>query len=166
MTTRRRSTGLRELLARWKFHVLAVDVAEEAQALADTQPIDIVLADFHLQERPAGLDLLQRLVHAALARAAARAGALLTADATEMLALAGGRARVFRCCESRAPGGVARADFGAGRSRRARESGVLFGSRRRELMQRQALRDQHRLRAIFGAHLFEDGRHVRLDRGL
>jgi hypothetical protein len=27
-------------------------------------------------------------------------------------------------------------------------------------MQREALRDQHRLRAVFGTHLFENGRHV------
>jgi len=33
-------------------------------------------------------------------------------------------------------------------------------------MQRQSLRDQHRLRAIFSAHLLEDGGHVGLDRGL
>ena len=78
--------GLRELLSSWKFHVVAASSPEEAQAIADTQPIDIVLADFHLQERPAGLDLLQRLVlqnHSA----PARAGALLTADATELLLL-------------------------------------------------------------------------------
>ena len=78
--------GLRELLTSWKFHVVVRRSPEEAQAIADTQPIDIVLADFHLQDRPAGLDLLQRLVLHAPA-GAARAGALLTADATEMLLL-------------------------------------------------------------------------------
>ena len=31
-------------------------------------------------------------------------------------------------------------------------------------MQRQALRNQHRLRTVLGAHLFEDGSHVRLHR--
>ena len=55
-------------------------------AIADTQPIDIVLADFHLQDRPAGLDLLQRLVLRGPA-GTARAGALLTADATEIMLL-------------------------------------------------------------------------------
>jgi DNA-binding response OmpR family regulator len=65
---------------------VAASSPEEAQAIADTQPIDIVLADFHLQERPAGLDLLQRLVLHARA-GTARAGALLTADATELLLL-------------------------------------------------------------------------------
>jgi DNA-binding response OmpR family regulator len=78
--------GLRELLTSWKFHVLAASSPEEAQAIADTQPVDIVLADFHLQERPAGLDLLQRLVLHAHA-GTARTGALLTADATELLLL-------------------------------------------------------------------------------
>jgi Na+/proline symporter/signal transduction histidine kinase/ActR/RegA family two-component response regulator len=78
--------GLRELLTSWKFQVVVAGSPEEAQAIADTQPIDIVLADFHLQERPAGLDLLQRLVLHAHA-GTARAGALLTADATELLLL-------------------------------------------------------------------------------
>ncbi|HXS30666.1 MAG TPA: response regulator, partial [Steroidobacteraceae bacterium] len=78
--------GLRELLNSWKFHVVVAGSPEEAQAIADTQPIDIVLADFHLQDRPAGLDLLQRLVLHAHA-GTARAGALLTADATELLLL-------------------------------------------------------------------------------
>jgi Na+/proline symporter/signal transduction histidine kinase len=76
--------GLRELLASWKFHVVVAGTPEEAVAIADAQPIDIVLADFHLQERPAGLDLLARLV-LKTREGAPRAGALLTADATELL---------------------------------------------------------------------------------
>jgi DNA-binding response OmpR family regulator len=63
-------------------HVAATP--EQAAAIAAAHPIDIVLADFHLQERPAGLELLERLVLQA-SGAPARAGALLTADATEML---------------------------------------------------------------------------------
>jgi CheY-like chemotaxis protein len=74
--------GLRYLLSRWGFRVLAVDSPEAAQAI-DTD-YDIVLADYHLQSRPAGLELLERLVrHPPGGRR--RAGALLTADATEKL---------------------------------------------------------------------------------
>jgi len=78
--------GLRELLSSWNFHVVVASTPEQALAIAAAQPIEVVLADFHLQERPAGLELLQRLImqpHGA----PARAGALLTADATEMLLL-------------------------------------------------------------------------------
>jgi Na+/proline symporter/signal transduction histidine kinase/ActR/RegA family two-component response regulator len=78
--------GLRELLARWGFRVLAVASPEAALALGADQAIDIVLADFHLQNRPAGLDLLERLVHHS-PDGQRRAGALLTADATEKLVL-------------------------------------------------------------------------------
>jgi CheY-like chemotaxis protein len=76
--------GLRELLARWGFRVLAVASAEAAIAL--DIDYDIVLADYHLQNRPAGLELLERLVHRA-PHGQRRAGALLTADATEKLVL-------------------------------------------------------------------------------
>jgi CheY-like chemotaxis protein len=78
--------GLRELLTSWSFQVVVAATPEEATAIAESQPIDIVLADFHLQERPAGLDLLERLVLKARG-VPARAGALLTADATEILLL-------------------------------------------------------------------------------
>jgi signal transduction histidine kinase len=76
--------GLRELLARWGFRVLAVASPEAALALGADQAIDIVLADYHLQNRPAGLELLERLVHHG-PNGNKRAGALLTADATEKL---------------------------------------------------------------------------------
>jgi Na+/proline symporter/signal transduction histidine kinase/ActR/RegA family two-component response regulator len=76
--------GLRELLASWKFDVLVAATPEEAITLAATDDIDVVLADFHLQERPAGLELLERLVRQA-PDSQARVGALLTADATEAL---------------------------------------------------------------------------------
>jgi signal transduction histidine kinase/CheY-like chemotaxis protein len=76
--------ALRELLASWKFDVLVASTPEQAVAIASAQPIDIVLADFHLQDRPAGLDLLERLVRGAPA-GQSRAGALLTAGATEAL---------------------------------------------------------------------------------
>jgi Na+/proline symporter/signal transduction histidine kinase len=76
--------GLRELLGSWTFDVLVAATPEEAIALAAAHPVDIVLADFHLQDRPAGLELLERLVSHAPA-SQLRAGALLTADATETL---------------------------------------------------------------------------------
>ena len=78
--------GLRELLARWGFRVLAVASPEAALALGADQQIDIVLADYHLQNRPAGLELLEQLVRGAPA-GQRRGGALLTADATEKLVL-------------------------------------------------------------------------------
>jgi Na+/proline symporter/signal transduction histidine kinase/CheY-like chemotaxis protein len=80
--------GLRELLTDWNFSVIVASTPEQALALAASHPIDIVLADFHLQNQPAGLDLLARLVREAPAQA--RAGALLTADATEALILQAG----------------------------------------------------------------------------
>jgi Na+/proline symporter/signal transduction histidine kinase/ActR/RegA family two-component response regulator len=73
--------GLRGLLTDWKFSVLAAATPAQALELATAHPIDIVLADFHLQEQPAGLELLARLVGSG----PARAGALLTADATDAL---------------------------------------------------------------------------------
>jgi len=76
--------GLRELLARWGFRVLAVASPEAALALDVDHAIDIVLADYHMQNRPAGLELLERLVHHAPG-GQKRAGALLTADATEKM---------------------------------------------------------------------------------
>jgi len=81
--------GLRELLISWGFEVVTASSPEEAGTIAGSQPIEIVLADYHLQDRPAGLELLRRLVlepHAG----SARAGALLTADATELLLLQAG----------------------------------------------------------------------------
>jgi signal transduction histidine kinase/ActR/RegA family two-component response regulator len=78
--------GLRELLARWGFRVLAVASPEAALALGADQQIDIVLADYHLQTRAAGLELLERLVRGA-PDGQRRGGALLTADATEKLVL-------------------------------------------------------------------------------
>jgi Na+/proline symporter/signal transduction histidine kinase/CheY-like chemotaxis protein len=76
--------GLRELLTSWKFSVIVAGTPELAVALAKLHPIDIVLADYHLQDRPAGLDLLVSLVREA-PQGQVRAGALLTADATERL---------------------------------------------------------------------------------
>ena len=72
------------MLAGWGFRVLAVSSPEAALALDADHAIDIVLADYQMQNRPAGLELLERLVHRA-PDGQRRAGALLTADATEKL---------------------------------------------------------------------------------
>jgi len=76
--------GLRELLARWGFRVQAVGSPEAALALDADHEIDIVLADYQMQNRPAGLELLERMVNRAPG-GQKRAGALLTADATEKM---------------------------------------------------------------------------------
>ncbi|HEV7606305.1 MAG TPA: PAS domain-containing hybrid sensor histidine kinase/response regulator [Steroidobacteraceae bacterium] len=76
--------GLSGLLTDWNFSVLVAATPEQALAIAAAHPIDIVLADFHLQNRPAGLELLAQLVREA-PRSQPRVGALLTADATEKL---------------------------------------------------------------------------------
>ncbi|HEU4778935.1 MAG TPA: PAS domain-containing hybrid sensor histidine kinase/response regulator [Steroidobacteraceae bacterium] len=76
--------GLTELLARWGFDVFAASTPEAALALGAAHSIDIVLADYHLQSRPAGLALLGQLVHGEPA-GQQRGGALLTADATDKL---------------------------------------------------------------------------------
>ena len=52
-------------------------------AAIETRP-DIVLADYQMQNRPAGLELLERMVNRAPG-GQKRAGALLTADATEKM---------------------------------------------------------------------------------
>ena len=64
--------------------MLAVGSPEAAIALHADHAIDIVLADYQMQNRPAGLELLERLVHRA-PDGQKRAGALLTADATEKM---------------------------------------------------------------------------------
>ena len=75
--------GLRELLARWGFRVLGRRFARGGTG-ARRHGYDIVLADYHLQNRPAGLKLLVKLVRHAPG-GQRRTGALLTADATEKL---------------------------------------------------------------------------------
>lgn len=77
--------GMRELLARW--HIQAVCVSSYEEALERVEGTDVVLADYHLHGRPVGLDLLDALCVGAEGKAACRAGALVTADASEALAL-------------------------------------------------------------------------------
>jgi PAS domain S-box-containing protein len=74
--------GMRELLGRWEIEVLCATTPAEAIAVAASQDIDIVLADFHLQDEPSGLDVLNTLVRCGPSRRS-RAGALVTADAGE-----------------------------------------------------------------------------------
>jgi CheY-like chemotaxis protein len=74
--------ALRELLVTWGFKVFTAASPEAAEELIRAQPVDVLLADFHLQGRAAGLDMLQRML-ASGEPGAPRAGALLTAAATE-----------------------------------------------------------------------------------
>jgi PAS domain S-box-containing protein len=74
--------GMRELLGRWEIEVLCATTPAEAIAVAASQDIDIVLADFHLQNEPSGLDVLNTLIRHGPSRRS-RVGALVTADAGE-----------------------------------------------------------------------------------
>lgn len=74
--------GMRELLGRWEIDVLCATTPAEAIAMAAAQEIDIVLADFHLQSEPSGLDVLNTLLRDG-PTSRPRAGALVTADASE-----------------------------------------------------------------------------------
>ncbi len=74
--------ALRELLNTWGYTVFTASSPEDVEELIRQQRVDVLLADFHLQSRPAGLDLLERLLKSRQPNAP-RAGALLTAGATE-----------------------------------------------------------------------------------
>jgi Na+/proline symporter/signal transduction histidine kinase/CheY-like chemotaxis protein len=76
--------GMRELLQRWNIQVNCASSSAEAEAQLRTFDADVVLVDYHLQSSAVGLDVLQRLC--AGAGDHARAGALVTADASEALA--------------------------------------------------------------------------------
>ncbi len=76
--------AMRELLTRWGIEVLCVATAAQAREILQTQPIDLVLADYHLGGEPMGLDVLDELVPREPARM--RTGALVTADGTAALA--------------------------------------------------------------------------------
>ncbi|WP_129781360.1 PAS domain-containing hybrid sensor histidine kinase/response regulator [Peristeroidobacter soli] len=76
--------AMRELLTRWGIEVLCVATAEQAREILKTQPMDLVLADYHLGGEPMGLDVLDELVPREAARM--RTGALVTADGTAALA--------------------------------------------------------------------------------
>jgi CheY-like chemotaxis protein/anti-sigma regulatory factor (Ser/Thr protein kinase) len=71
--------GLRELLTRWGMHVFAAEGAEAAYAAMREHRIDVVLADYHLQGRPLGLAVLERVTKRT-GDARAPRGALITAD--------------------------------------------------------------------------------------
>lgn len=76
--------AMRELLTRWGIEVLCVATAAQARGMLKTQPMDLVLADYHLGGEPMGLDVLDELVPREATRM--RAGALVTADGTAALA--------------------------------------------------------------------------------
>lgn len=74
--------GMRELLGRWDIQILCAATAAEAHEIAAARPIDVVLADFHLQGQPSGLDVINALV-SRRKPGQPRAGALVTADLSE-----------------------------------------------------------------------------------
>ncbi|HEY5758815.1 MAG TPA: PAS domain-containing hybrid sensor histidine kinase/response regulator [Steroidobacter sp.] len=76
--------AMRELLTRWGIEVLCVATAAQARDILKAQPMDLVLADYHLGGEPMGLDVLDELVPRESARM--RTGALITADGTAALA--------------------------------------------------------------------------------
>lgn len=76
--------AMRELLSRWGIEIFCTASAAEARELWKTQPVDLVLADYHLGGEPLGLTLLDELVPRESGRL--RAGALVTADGTAALA--------------------------------------------------------------------------------
>jgi PAS domain S-box-containing protein len=73
--------GMRELLGRWEIQVLCATTPAEAHAAIALQEVDIVLADYHLEHKPLGLEVLDALVRGG-ASGRPRAGALVTADAS------------------------------------------------------------------------------------
>jgi CheY-like chemotaxis protein len=73
--------GLRELLTRWGMRVIGVEKPEEAHEAIRRHRIDVVLADYHLQGHPLGLELLEQLTDRISGGGPAR-GALITADAS------------------------------------------------------------------------------------
>ncbi len=76
--------AMRELLTRWGIEVLCVATTAQARELLKDQPMDLVLADYHLGGEPMGLDVLDELVPRDAGRM--RRGALITADGTAALA--------------------------------------------------------------------------------
>ncbi|MBL8270553.1 PAS domain-containing hybrid sensor histidine kinase/response regulator [Steroidobacter sp.] len=76
--------AMRELLTRWGIEVVCVASAASAREVLQQQSIDLVLADYHLDGEPRGLELLDELVPRDSARL--RAGALVTADGSAELA--------------------------------------------------------------------------------
>jgi CheY-like chemotaxis protein len=77
--------AMRELLSRWNIQAHCVATAAEAEATARAIDADVVLVDFHLQEGASGLELLDRICAGPL-DGRMRAGALVTANASETLA--------------------------------------------------------------------------------
>jgi CheY-like chemotaxis protein len=76
--------AMRELLTRWGIEIFCTTSASQARELMKAQPIDLVLADYHLGGEPLGLAILDELVPRESGRL--RPGALVTADGTAVLA--------------------------------------------------------------------------------
>jgi len=76
--------AMRELLTRWGIEIFCTASASQARELMKAQRIDLVLADYHLGGETLGLTLLDELVPRESGRL--RAGALVTADGTAVLA--------------------------------------------------------------------------------
>ena len=76
--------AMRELLTRWGIEIFCTTSGAQARELLKNQPIDLVLADYHLGGEPLGLALLDEMVPRESGRL--RAGALVTADGTAALA--------------------------------------------------------------------------------
>ncbi|MET0532737.1 MAG: PAS domain-containing hybrid sensor histidine kinase/response regulator [Steroidobacter sp.] len=76
--------AMRELLTRWGIEIFCTASASQARELLKRQPIDLVLADYHLGGEPLGLALLDDIVPQESGRR--RPGALVTADGTAALA--------------------------------------------------------------------------------
>jgi len=77
--------GMRELLTRWDVEVRCAVNQVEAETVAREWTVDVVLADFHLQGQPSGLDLLELLCRTT-PRSRHSVGALITANASAELA--------------------------------------------------------------------------------
>jgi CheY-like chemotaxis protein len=76
--------GMKALLTKWGVRVLVADGSAEARRLFESDPPDVVLADYRLGEGDCdGLELLQSLRHGGVQPVA---GALLTADPSPALA--------------------------------------------------------------------------------
>jgi CheY-like chemotaxis protein len=83
--------AMQALLEQWGVHVFKAHDSAEALHLVATEPIDAVLADYHLGDGTQGLELLQRITDL---RGPTVAAALITADHAADLARAARRAGV------------------------------------------------------------------------
>jgi CheY-like chemotaxis protein len=83
--------AMQTLLEQWGIRVFKAHGSGEALRLVETEPVDVVLADYHLGEAGSGLEMIQRIAEL---RGAACAAALITADHGAELARTARRAGV------------------------------------------------------------------------